>query len=217
MKNLIRLAAFLALSAAPAMSQQSTPAQPEAAKARLRLRRTSRHAETNRFGHRAPARLAATCPLPGCQRQTPASLQRRIARCCLWVTPSPTPGPTPNLAVSFPAKPYVDRGISGQTTPQMLIRFRPDVIALQPQAVVILAGTNDIAGNTGPMTLEQIEANLASMTELAPLRTGIRVILASVLPVSDALTREGKPIVSDCSPPSRKNPRPQRVDQEVRR
>src|SRR5262249_45953932 len=61
------------------------------------------------------------------------------------------------LAEYFPDKPYINRGISGQTTPQMLIRFRPDVIALKPRAVLILAGTNDIAGNTGPMTLEMIE------------------------------------------------------------
>src|SRR5271154_5752039 len=84
----------------------------------------------------------------------------------------------------FPGKPYVDRRISGQTTPQMLIRFRPDVIALEPKAVVILAGTNDIAGNTGPMTLEQIEGNLQSMVELAKTN-GIHVVLASVMPVSD--------------------------------
>jgi lysophospholipase L1-like esterase len=64
----------------------------------------------------------------------------------------------------FPGKDYVDRGISGQTTPQMLIRFRPDVIALKPKVVVILAGTNDIAGNTGPMTDEEIEGNLQSMS-----------------------------------------------------
>ena len=62
-------------------------------------------------------------------------------------------------ANSSPASPYIDRGISGQTTPQMLIRFRPDVIDAQAQVVVILAGTNDIAGNTGPMTLEMIEDN----------------------------------------------------------
>jgi lysophospholipase L1-like esterase len=84
----------------------------------------------------------------------------------------------------FPGKPYINRGISGQTTPQMLIRFRPDVIALQPKAVVILAGTNDIAGNTGPMTLEEIEGNLASMAQLAKAN-GIRVILSSVMPVCD--------------------------------
>src|SRR5262249_58525853 len=67
----------------------------------------------------------------------------------------------------FPGKPYVNRGIGGQTTPQMLLRFRADVIALEPQAVVILAGTNDISGNTGPTTLEAIEDNLMSMAELA--------------------------------------------------
>lgn len=83
----------------------------------------------------------------------------------------------------FPGKPYVDRGISGQTTPQMLIRFRPDVVDLKAKAVVILAGTNDISGNTGPMTNEEIEGNLASMSEIAGAN-GIRVILASVLPVS---------------------------------
>src|SRR5215472_3551940 len=81
----------------------------------------------------------------------------------------------------FPGKPYVNRGISGQTTPQMLIRFRPDVIALAPKLVVILAGTNDIAGNTGPTTLEAIEGNLASMAELAKAN-GIRVVMASVMP-----------------------------------
>ncbi|MEP7343106.1 MAG: SGNH/GDSL hydrolase family protein [Acidobacteriota bacterium] len=88
------------------------------------------------------------------------------------------------LAEYFPGKPYVNRGISGQTTPQMLIRFRPDVIALKPKAVVILAGTNDIAGNTGPMTLEMIENNYASMAELAKAN-GIKVIFSSVLPIHD--------------------------------
>jgi lysophospholipase L1-like esterase len=84
----------------------------------------------------------------------------------------------------FASKPYINRGISGQTTPQMLIRFRPDVIALKPRAVLILAGTNDIAGNTGSMTLEMIEDNYASMADLAKAN-GIKVIFASVLPVHD--------------------------------
>lgn len=84
----------------------------------------------------------------------------------------------------FPGKNYINRGISGQTTPQMLIRFRPDVIALHPKVVVVLAGTNDIAGNTGPTTLEAIEDNLTSMAELARAN-GIRVVLASLLPVCD--------------------------------
>jgi lysophospholipase L1-like esterase len=98
------------------------------------------------------------------------------------------------LASYFPSKRYINRGISGQTTPQMLVRFRPDVIALKPQVVAILAGTNDLAGNTGPMTLEAIEGNLASMFELARA-SDIRVVIASVLPVSDyAKNREGKPI-----------------------
>jgi lysophospholipase L1-like esterase len=98
------------------------------------------------------------------------------------------------LAGYFPSKPYINRGISGQTTPQMLVRFRSDVIALKPEVVVILAGTNDIAGNTGPTTLELIEGNLASMFELARA-SDIRVVIASVLPVSDyAKNTEDKPI-----------------------
>jgi lysophospholipase L1-like esterase len=88
------------------------------------------------------------------------------------------------LDEAFPGKPYVNRGISGQTTPQMLVRFRRDVIDLKPKVVVILAGTNDIAGNTGPMTLEQTEGNLASMAELAAAN-GIRVVLCSILPSFD--------------------------------
>ncbi len=88
----------------------------------------------------------------------------------------------------FPGKPYINRAIGGQTTPQMLIRFRPDVIDLEPKVVVILAGTNDIAGNTGPMTLAEIEANLKTMTELARIH-GIHVVLASVLPVNDYTER----------------------------
>ena len=94
----------------------------------------------------------------------------------------------------FPGKPYINRGISGQTTPQMLIRFRTDVIQLQPRVVVILAGTNDIAGNTGPTTLAAIQNNLRSMAEIATAN-GIRVVLASLLPVSDYEIRDGKPIV----------------------
>jgi len=82
----------------------------------------------------------------------------------------------------FPGKPYVNRGIGGQTTPQMLVRFRQDVIDLHPEVVVILAGTNDIAGNTGPMRNEDIEADLASMADLARAH-GIRLVFASVLPV----------------------------------
>jgi lysophospholipase L1-like esterase len=91
--------------------------------------------------------------------------------------------PQPRFGEFFVGKPFVGRGISGQTTPQMLVRFRTDVLDLKPRAVVILAGTNDIAGNTGPMSDDEIQANLASMAELAKLH-GVRVVLASILPVS---------------------------------
>ena len=82
----------------------------------------------------------------------------------------------------FPGKPYINRGIGGQTTPQMLVRFRQDVIELHPKVVVVLAGTNDIAGNTGPMRNEDTEADYASMAELARAN-GIRMAFSSVLPV----------------------------------
>jgi acyl-CoA thioesterase-1 len=95
-----------------------------------------------------------------------------------------TEGWAPRFATLFPGRPYIGRGISGQTTAQMLLRFRQDVVALKPAAVVILAGTNDIAGNTGPATLEEIQDNLAAMTELAQAN-GIVVLLSSILPVYD--------------------------------
>ena len=98
----------------------------------------------------------------------------------------------PRFGGFFPGKSYVNRGISGQTTPQMLLRFRPDVIALGARAVVILAGTNDIAGNTGPMTNEEIAGNLASMAELAKTHS-VRVVFASILPVSDYHYKPGAP------------------------
>lgn len=88
------------------------------------------------------------------------------------------------LTEYFPGRPFVNRGIGGQTTSQMLIRFRPDVIDLKPKVVVIMAGTNDIAGNTGPISLEAIQGNLASMADLAHAN-GIKVVIASVLAVSD--------------------------------
>ncbi|HEY2845024.1 MAG TPA: SGNH/GDSL hydrolase family protein, partial [Bryobacteraceae bacterium] len=92
------------------------------------------------------------------------------------------------LADAFPGKPYVNRGISGQTTPQMLVRMFPDVIDLKPAAVVLLAGTNDIARNTGPATLAMVEENVQAIAELAKLH-GIRVILCSVTPISDYARR----------------------------
>jgi lysophospholipase L1-like esterase len=103
-----------------------------------------------------------------------------------------------NLAEYFPGKPYINRGISGQTTPQMLLRFRQDVINLGPKVVVILAGTNDIAGNTGPMSPEDIEANYASMADLAKVNS-IQVVFASILPVHN-YTPESQDLFAQRSP-----------------
>jgi acyl-CoA thioesterase I len=91
---------------------------------------------------------------------------------------------TPDRGQFFPGKPYINRGISGQTTPQMLVRFRQDVIDLTPKVVVLLGGINDIAENTGKESLEEIVNNIASMSDLAKAN-GIRVVLCSVLPASD--------------------------------
>lgn len=109
---------------------------------------------------------------------TPAAVENRV----VFMGDSITAGW--KLDVSFPGMPYINRGISGQTTPQMLLRFRQDVIDLQPKVTVILGGTNDVAGNTGPMTLEQTEEDLASMADLATANH-IRVVLCSVTPSVD--------------------------------
>jgi lysophospholipase L1-like esterase len=93
------------------------------------------------------------------------------------------------LAESFPGKPYANRGISGQTTPQMLVRMFPDVVDLEPAAFILLAGTNDIARNTGPETLAMIEENIQAMTELARAH-GVKAILCSVMPISDYTARK---------------------------
>jgi lysophospholipase L1-like esterase len=99
-------------------------------------------------------------------------------------------GRRPDTGEFFTGRPYVNRGISGQTTPQMVVRFRQDVIDLHPAAVVILAGTNDVAGNTGPMTPEMTEDNFRSMIDLAKAN-GIRVIVASITPAADYPWRKG--------------------------
>ena len=90
----------------------------------------------------------------------------------------------------FSGKPYINRGISSQTTPQMLLRFRADVINLNPELVIIMAGTNDIAGNTGPSSIEMIAHNIISMAELAMINN-IKIILCSVLPVYDYTWKPG--------------------------
>ena len=171
----------------------------------------------------AVAQPAPPAPLPSCPELAAAvsAAVRNDARLQDWAAlgryreanrfvPAPAPGearvvfmgdsitdawPQPRFGQFFPGKPYIGRGISGQTTPQMLIRFRPDVVALKPKVVVILAGTNDVAGNTGPMTDEQVAGNLASMAELARAN-GVRVVFSSVLPVSEYHVRPG-----DTAPP----------------
>ena len=117
---------------------------------------------------------------------TPAPGERRV----VFYGNSITEAWAPLFPTLFPGKPYIGRGISGQTTPQMLVRFRQDVVGLRPAAVVILAGINDIAGNTGPSTLAMIEDNLASMCEIARAN-GIAVVLSSVLPAADFPWRPG--------------------------
>jgi lysophospholipase L1-like esterase len=105
------------------------------------------------------------------------------------------------LADAFPGKPYVNRGISGQTTAQMLVRIYPDMIALRPAAMVLLAGTNDIAGNNGPQTLEMIKHNVMAMVELAQVHN-IKVILCALTPISDKIPAGGGRKQSEHRPPA---------------
>jgi lysophospholipase L1-like esterase len=174
---------------APAASQvqqpgaQAMPSCPELANALTALIRNARDwANLGRYrdANRALGPSAAAAPpAPGGRGGVEAG-EARVVFMGDSITDS---WPQARFGDFFAGKPYVGRGISGQTTPQMLVRFRPDVIDLKPKVVVILAGTNDIAGNTGPMTNEEIQANLASMCELAKVH-GIRVVLGSILPVS---------------------------------
>jgi lysophospholipase L1-like esterase len=176
------LGLFIALifSCSFAIGQTSTP---DCAEMKTRLDR----AETRLKDWPALARYGAE----NLKTVAPAKNEQRVVFMGDSITDS---WDDPRYGGFFPGKPYINRGISGQTTPQMLIRFRPDVIDLKPRVVVILAGTNDLAGNTGPTTIQAIEDNLESMAELATAH-GIRVVFASVLPVSDYETRDGKPIV----------------------
>lgn len=129
------------------------------------------------FARYRDANSALAAPAPGQQR-------------VVFMGNSITDGWAQHFPVMFPGKPYIGRGIGGQTTPQMVIRFHADVVALQPAVVVILAGTNDIAGNTGPSSNEMIQHNLEAMTNIAQAN-GIRVVLSSVLPVFDYPWRPG--------------------------
>jgi lysophospholipase L1-like esterase len=163
----MKFAALALLFCSAALAQTSTPATP--------LTQADRDHQTLQDWPALARYHDANLTLP-----PPASSENRVvfmgdSITDAWIRLSPA---------FFKENPYIDRGISGQTTPQMLIRFRPDVIALSPKVVVILAGTNDIAGNTGPMSLEMIEDNYASMAELAKAH-GIRVVFSSVMPVCD--------------------------------
>ena len=170
-KSLCRIAQFAAIVLLAVSAQAQQPAIPSTGFAGLDQYRTSRIAVfTDDFGQLARYRAANAALKP------PSPDENRVvffgdSITDIW-----------KLEESFPGKPYINRGIGGQTTPQMLVRFRQDVIDLQPKVVVILAGTNDIAGNTGPMRLEDIEADYASMAELARA-SNIRIIFSSVLPV----------------------------------
>lgn len=181
MKSLFRLQtiAFILLVSLFAAGQQSEQAAaiPTTGFAGLDQYRASRIAMfTDDFGQLARYREADAALAP------PAAGENRVvffgdSITDIW-----------KLEDYFPGKPYINRGISGETTPQMLVRFRQDVINLQPKVVIILAGTNDIAGNTGPMRNEDIEGNLASMVELARAH-GIRVVLCSIMPVHNYTER----------------------------
>ena len=184
-------ALFIAIGAAkaqaPASAQSGAPKSATADCAELPVL-TERLAQADKILHDWPnlARYAEA----NAAVAAPARLELRVVFMGDSITDAWV---SPEYGGFFPGRPYIDRGISGQTTPQMLIRFRRDVIALHPKVVVILAGTNDIAGNTGPMTLGQIEGNLASMAELAKANK-IHVVLASVLPVSNyGHDRQGNP------------------------
>jgi lysophospholipase L1-like esterase len=169
-----------ALCVAPLRSQQTPPAAAQPTPAQLAERQRADERMRNDWASLQRYRQANDSLPP------PAPGERRV----VFMGNSITDSWARYFPQMFPGKPYIGRGISSQTTPQMLVRFRQDVVALKPAVVVILAGTNDIAGNTGPSTLEMIEDNLMSMTELARANR-IRVVLSSVLPVYDYPWRPG--------------------------
>jgi acyl-CoA thioesterase I len=177
----LTLAMVAACRSAPAHGQAApTPPRrptPEQVAERRRAEEERLHTDWANLARYRAENVALGPPRPGEQR-------------VVFMGNSITEGWARYFDTMFPGKPYVGRGIGGQTTPQMVVRFRQDVIALKPAVVVILAGTNDIAGNTGPSTLEMIEDNLASMVDLAQA-SGIRVVLSSVLPVYDYPWRPG--------------------------
>lgn len=170
--KIVRFLPALLLSVS-AVGQQSAPTIPSTGFAGLDEYRASRIAiYTDDFGQLTRYREANAA------LRTPASGENRV----IFVGDSITD--YWKLSDYFAGKPYINRGIDGQTTPQMLVRFRQDVIDLHPKVLVVLAGTNDIAGVTGPARNEDIEANYASMAEFAHAH-GIRMVFASLLPVNN--------------------------------
>jgi len=171
--NHSRGAVLVLLTAAAAGAQQPSPSQPT--REEIAERRIAQDEKILNDWPNLQRYREANAKLP-----LPVKKENRV----VFLGNSITEGWARYFPTMFPGKPYIGRGIGGQTTPQMLLRFRQDVIALKPKVVVVLAGTNDIAGNTGPSTIEMIEDNLASMAELAQAN-GVRVVLSSVLPVYD--------------------------------
>ncbi len=191
MMNKLLVILFLAATAQAQQQQQPPATDPDALKQQLE-RAETRLRDWPQLGRYAEANSKV---------QPPAKDEARVVFMGDSITDS---WDNEGFGGFFPGKPYINRGISGQTTSQMLIRFRPDVIKMRPKVVVILAGTNDLAGNTGPTTLEAIEDNLASMAELARANN-IRVVFASVLPVSDyGRNREGQSVTQTARRPPEK-------------
>ena len=176
LQPIIRALSHLIMALLPSLAalvQQPAPAIPSTGFAELDQYRASRISiYTDDFGQLARYRQANAALAP------PAAGENRVVFLGDSITDYW------KLSDYFPGKPYINRGIDGQTTPEMLVRFRQDVIALHPQVLVVLAGTNDIAGVTGRTVNEDIEANYASMAELARVH-GIRMVFASLLPVNN--------------------------------
>ena len=169
-----RLGALLLLTVA---CRDRSFAQGASAADQAKARDSVFHSDWANFARYRDANRQLPAPAPG---------EKRV----VFMGNSITDGWVQHWPAMFAGKPYVGRGIGGQTTPQMLVRFHADVVALKPSVVVILAGTNDIAGNTGPSTNQMIQQNLQAMTEIAQAN-GIRVVLSSILPVFDYPWRRG--------------------------
>jgi lysophospholipase L1-like esterase len=169
--------ALLVLAAMPTAAQTTSPSARTCSAAELQEQK-NKFADWPDYKHYRSANAALSAPAPG---------EKRV----VFFGSSTTEfwGKRPG-SVFFPGEPYVNRGISGQTSPQMLLRFQQDVVNLHPAAFVFLGGSNDIAGNSGPIPLEDTEANIKSMAEIAQAN-GIKVILASQMPTTDYPWNQG--------------------------